>query len=83
MPSQVHHIPKRLSQTFVLHEIRSLERLGLDIRVFALTDPQESLRNAVKHAGRTHVRVELRGDPEGLWLIISDAGKGFDSETHR
>ena len=37
----------------------------------------------MKHAGRTHVRVELRGDPEGLWLIISDGGKGFDSETHR
>jgi len=30
----------RLSQTFVLNEIRALERLGVSLRVFAITDPR-------------------------------------------
>jgi len=44
---------------------------------------QEALRNVVKHAGRTHVRIELRGEPDSLRLIISDAGKGFDPALQR
>jgi glycosyltransferase involved in cell wall biosynthesis len=31
----------RLSQTFILDEIRALERLGASIRIFAITDPRE------------------------------------------
>ncbi|MGH8900580.1 MAG: glycosyltransferase [Egibacteraceae bacterium] len=33
----------RLSQTFVLSEILALERLGLELEVFALTDPHEPI----------------------------------------
>ena len=36
----------RLSQTFVLNEIRSLERLGLNIRIFAITDPREPIQQS-------------------------------------
>ncbi len=34
----------RLSQTFVLDEVLSLERLGFPVRVFALADPREPVR---------------------------------------
>jgi glycosyltransferase involved in cell wall biosynthesis len=34
----------RLSQTFILNEIRALERLGVGIRMFAITDPREPVR---------------------------------------
>src|SRR2546426_4548427 len=33
----------RLSQTFILNEIRALERLGVAIQIFAITDPHEPL----------------------------------------
>lgn len=36
----------RLSQTFILHEIRALEQLGLRLHVFAITDPQEPIVQA-------------------------------------
>ena len=36
----------RLSQTFILNEIRALERLGLRIRIFAITDPHEPVEQS-------------------------------------
>jgi PAS domain S-box-containing protein len=42
---------------------------------------QESLQNAVKHSGVRHFEVELRGEPEGLHLIVRDSGVGFDPKS--
>ena len=42
---------------------------------------QEALRNVVKHAGKTHVKVMLEGTAKGLHLEILDLGQGFDLET--
>jgi len=57
----------RLSQTFVLEEIRSLERLGLDIRVFALSNPHESLRQSEVGDVRASVRyLDRAGSLRGL-----------------
>ena len=39
---------------------------------------QEALRNVVKHAGKTHVKVMLEGTAKGLHLEILDLGQGFD-----
>ncbi|HEY7209311.1 MAG TPA: CheR family methyltransferase [Bryobacteraceae bacterium] len=39
---------------------------------------QEALRNIAKHAGRTHVKVLLKGDGGSLEMQIADAGWGFD-----
>jgi glycosyltransferase involved in cell wall biosynthesis len=57
----------RLSQTFVLSEILALERLGLELEVFALTDPREPIIQpevaAVRapiHYLRTGATVNLR-----------------------
>jgi glycosyltransferase involved in cell wall biosynthesis len=36
----------RLSQTFVVNEILSLEQLGLDLQLFAITNPRESIVQA-------------------------------------
>lgn len=40
----------KLSETFILEEMLELERLGLELTVFALSDPQE---------GRVHEKVKL------------------------
>ena len=42
---------------------------------------QEALRNVVKHAGKTHVKVMLEGRENGLHLEILDLGQGFDLDT--
>ena len=42
---------------------------------------QEALRNVVKHAGRTHVKVMLEGNANGLHLEVLDLGEGFDLDT--
>lgn len=39
---------------------------------------QEALRNIVKHAGRTHVKVSLEGTEGLLHLQVADSGKGFE-----
>lgn len=40
---------------------------------------QEALQNAVKHSGVQDFAVELQGGQDGIRLIVSDSGAGFDS----
>jgi signal transduction histidine kinase len=42
---------------------------------------QEAVHNASKHSGAGRVEVQLRQDPGEIHLVISDSGRGFDSET--
>jgi PAS domain S-box-containing protein len=42
---------------------------------------QEALHNASKHSGAGRVEVQLREEPGEIHLVISDSGRGFDSET--
>ena len=42
---------------------------------------QEALHNVSKHSGARQVEVELREDSRDIHLVISDSGKGFDSEA--
>jgi PAS domain S-box-containing protein len=42
---------------------------------------QEALRNVSKHAGKTHVKVLLKGYDESLRLEVLDLGIGFDQEA--
>ncbi|HEV8491207.1 MAG TPA: ATP-binding protein, partial [Candidatus Angelobacter sp.] len=42
---------------------------------------QEAVHNASKHSGAGRVEVQLREDPGEIHLVISDSGRGFDSET--
>jgi signal transduction histidine kinase len=39
----------------------------------------EALTNALKHGGATRIDIELRFDPDGTHLIVSDNGQGLDS----
>jgi signal transduction histidine kinase len=38
----------------------------------------EAAGNAVRHGGASRVRVALRGDGDGVVVLISDDGRGFD-----
>jgi two-component system, chemotaxis family, CheB/CheR fusion protein len=39
---------------------------------------QEALRNVAKHAGKTHVKVLIKGAPGTICLQVIDFGNGFD-----
>ena len=42
---------------------------------------QEALRNVVRHAAATQVRVTLRVKAEAVHLVVDDDGRGFSTET--
>lgn len=45
---------------------------------------QEALRNVAKHARATRALVVLRGNPQGLQVVIKDTGRGFNpGETRK
>ncbi|MFZ0611389.1 MAG: PAS domain S-box protein [Desulfobacterales bacterium] len=48
------------------------------LNVFMFRAAQELLFNVVKHANVKNARVELRGSDEGLIIVVSDQGQGFD-----
>jgi signal transduction histidine kinase len=42
---------------------------------------QEATTNALKHAGASHIRLELRYDQNSVQLAVSDDGRGFDAQS--
>ena len=43
---------------------------------------REALRNAMRHAHATRIRLEIRYTDDALRLIITDDGRGFNTEEH-
>jgi signal transduction histidine kinase len=56
------------------------ECIKLDIRILAFKLVRELLRNVVKHAGVSRASVQVRGNGEELQVVVSDHGRGFDSQ---
>lgn len=63
-----------------------------DIDIFVLTDDlklniyriiQEGINNILKHSEAKNVAILVRAADEGLHIIISDDGKGFDTELKK
>lgn len=62
----------RLSQTFVLHEILALERLGLRLRIFAVVDSHESLAQTEVDRVRAPVHYLAPSHGHGSLATIRD-----------
>jgi len=54
--------------------------LPADIALCIFRVTQECLRNVARHSGATRAYVALVGGKDGLGLVISDRGTGFDLE---
>lgn len=67
--------------TFTAQKVPEKLQGPTTINLYRIT--QEALRNVAKHAGRTHVKVILKGDESTLHLQIIDSGEGFDTEQRR
>jgi two-component system, chemotaxis family, CheB/CheR fusion protein len=59
------------------------ERVTYEVATVLYRIAQEALRNVAKHAGRTHVKLILRGTTRGIELQVADSGHGFDLEGTR
>ncbi|MBV8906788.1 MAG: sensor histidine kinase [Acidobacteriia bacterium] len=67
--------------TFSARSVPENVPASIAIGLYRIT--QEALRNVSKHAGRTHVKVTLRGSPGQIRLQVADAGEGFDIHQRR
>jgi signal transduction histidine kinase len=52
--------------------------LGVEETIYRIA--QESLHNVVKHANASHALIQLRGEPDGIHLLVKDDGVGFDPD---
>jgi two-component system CheB/CheR fusion protein len=68
-----------MPSTFIAQEVPDLAPQQATIAIYRIT--QEALRNVAKHAGKTHVKVVLKGGPDSLHLEVVDLGVGFDQES--
>jgi signal transduction histidine kinase len=50
------------------------------VELLAYQVGREALRNAVRHARATSIRVSLAGEPDGIRLVVEDDGRGFDPQ---
>lgn len=50
----------------------------MEVEVAAYRIAQEALSNALRHSQPHRAQIELRYRPDGLRLIVSDDGRGFD-----
>ncbi len=67
--------------TFSAQNVPDNLPLTISIGLYRIT--QEALRNVAKHAGRTHVKVILKGEEKTVRLEVADSGQGFDTQQRR
>jgi PAS domain S-box-containing protein len=58
----------------------NVERLEMEskFRTACFRVAQEALTNAIRHARAAKVAVDLRAEPDRVWLVVDDDGMGFD-----
>lgn len=54
-----------------------------EVQVAAYRIAQEALSNVVRHARAMHAQIELTHRADGLRLVVTDDGKGFDANEAR
>ena len=53
-------------------------RLSSDVETVCFRIVQEAVTNTIRHAGASHVRVELKVEGDTLTLSVSDNGRGYE-----
>lgn len=69
---------KEIKFTFDVPNDERESKLDVDLRRQIYLVFKESLNNCAKHSECTEVEIELKRKTDGLFLRISDNGKGFD-----
>ncbi len=58
----------------------TLERTALGVEETLYRIAQEALHNVVKHANAHRAVIQLRGEQQGIHLLVEDDGTGFDPD---
>jgi two-component system CheB/CheR fusion protein len=66
--------------TFRSHEMPDVP-IEIATGLYRIT--QEALRNVARHAGKTHVKVLLKGETHRIRLEVIDFGEGFTPQARR
>lgn len=87
LSAALHWLVKRHARdggpTILLQAPEDLPRLGMQAETACFRVVQESLTNALRHAGATQVRIELNADAGMFCLDVGDDGRGFNVEAAR
>ncbi|MEA3212739.1 MAG: hypothetical protein QOE70_5796 [Chthoniobacter sp.] len=61
----------------------NVDHLEMDLltRTACFRVAQEAITNAIRHARAATVTVELRAEPNRVWLVVQDDGGGFDKDA--
>jgi signal transduction histidine kinase len=63
----------------MLLDVQFDDQVSVTVKSFLLRVLQEFIQNSLKHSGCSAIKVELRKIEDGLSVIASDNGRGFDS----
>ncbi len=66
---------------FDVNVSRPPEPLADDMRCLLYRAVRELCSNVVRHADAPRAEVHLHADPDRIWVVVDDDGKGFDSAT--
>lgn len=65
---------------FSLNSFGMKQRLGSDIEIVVYRVVQELISNTIKHAGATEIGIEINRSADRLVVMVSDNGKGYNTE---
>jgi len=70
--------------SFMLQEekLEDNQKIELELRRDFYLIYKELLRNILRHAEATEVKIRIREEDQFLWLSVSDNGHGFDPNAH-
>lgn len=78
LKSECTELSQRWGLPIECHYTKSFPEIPKSIALCLYRVAQESLWNAVRHSSSSKITVELKSDPEFVYLDIKDDGKGFD-----
>lgn len=55
--------------------------MNIVVKSFLLRTIQEFLQNSLKHSGCKQISIKMTDDKKGLYVTVSDDGKGFDMDS--
>lgn len=78
LKSECSELSQRWGIPIECHYTKGFPEIPKSIALCLYRVAQESLWNAVRHSASSKINVELKSDPECVYLDIKDDGQGFD-----
>lgn len=90
LPQLIHQLVEGMSNRSAVNIMKHLncdeprtDTLPLDVKITFYRITQEALNNTIRHAEARSVQIFLNMSADGLYLAITDDGRGFDVGVHQ